>query len=440
MSQKLYGLTSPGTISGLPDPFTDLPEAASIEDAPALAAIRSGIGAHLEANGYVAEHPLLYVSEAEDPYVYVRFDLSEDGLGFLDATYVYSPGAVDLLDEIFTDYGVYEEEGRKVPYEPESIMLGRPIHARILSLETCELELSARRLEAWETAASDLATVKAGRRGKGLLRRCRVRRAARRRLTARGGLPKFGVRQREEDWPPKKLLSLPLNWDMESPIYQWSNWSVASGLESAAAGSLSIWRAFVEPRLIHASRDRGKGVSLDSLLTFPSEGPGNGIFGEEWLCYDRLYWYMKGDICSDEYYIESRYSRGYIGCAFCLYDEINHMEIELYGKVRELVRAEYLVGGRTPRHLLEQKRQDILAIPQVAQSAAAFRREAAILAFREDVPAVGDWRAKLKKRQVAASKTVENIMASAISDSDKEDNLEYRKYLEGVHDAYFGKR
>jgi len=388
-----YGPDGPSSVRG-GDPSAPLPDPATIEGTPALAAIREGLGAYLLAQGYVAEHPLLYVDERDDPYVYVRFDISEDGLGFIDTTYVYSPGVSRQLDEIFEAYGAYGPDEPHEPHTSETWMLGRPVHADIQALKTFEAEDE---IQTSEDRYDLRYAIKVARKrrtcpGKLWLRLRARRRGHKRRLRFRAKPEPTGL-----DRISPRFRALPLNWHAEAEYESdcWSSWLATPDPAPAARANVEVWRAYVEPRLIHASRDRGADIPLKTWLSGGGGEGGRGILGEEWQMHDRLYWSMKAP-CETPYSWEDNKFCAHISDAeFNLYYEFENLEQRL--ALRAICWKNANENNNYCFELINETQlpRNIIHSADFALAAKLFRRQTAIAAFRFNVPPNPDWRTKL---------------------------------------------
>ena len=105
---------------------TPLPPADGFAGTPAMQAIESGLGAYLLAQGYERVHPQFYQDKRGDPFVYVAFDISDDGLSYIERTFVYAAEygqwVTRILDE-FCAYGPCEDPS---PYTSQEALFGNP--------------------------------------------------------------------------------------------------------------------------------------------------------------------------------------------------------------------------------------------------------------------------------------------------------------------------
>lgn len=371
-------------------PETPLPETGTFEATPAFRAIQDGLGAYLASQGYVAEHPLLYVNETEAPYVYVRFEISTDGLGFIDTTFIYSPGVADQLNEIFEAYEVYAKDEPRTPYTSETMMLGRPVHASIQALETYVWETSIDWVERYRVVVSNRPKRKPAQRR-------RIVRAAKRRAKLRGShaFPKFGRRpamyELLED-EPSLIGSLPVNWNLDLSVYR-PNWSVEIGEALAANASVEKWLEFVEPRLIHGSRERGTDTSIKTCQSPASYSRGGyGLLGIEWQFLDRLYWSMKVQFGTPYFWEDNKIQAKIEDAAPNLATEFEHLQHRVHSKARNFFRSQEI----TAENLSETERQDVIsravADEDVQISLRLYARQSAILANRLGVTASPTWK------------------------------------------------
>lgn len=371
-------------------PGTPLPDIGTFEATPAFRAIQDGLGAYLASQGYVAEHPLLYVNETEDPYVYVRFEISTDGLGFIDTTFTYSPGVADQLNEIFEAYEVYAKDEPRTPYTSEAMMLGRPVHASIQALQTREMEETIDRIYHWQAVKED-------RPKKSWRQRCRTIRAAKQRARIRGSsiFPSFGFRSDDytivEDCGAP-FNSLPLNWRHGGEIY-WTNWCADPAVESAAEACIQAWEKFVAPRLVHASRDGGTALALKTWLSSSSDDEGGyGELGGEWRPLDRLYWSMKMSYEMDRYWEEWKYSVDFEDSEPTLYAEFRNIAGRLYRLTDKWLEAHDLETPAPSVEYLERQATLMLNAEDFRNAALLYMRQTAVAAYRMDVRPSPKWR------------------------------------------------
>lgn len=386
-----------------------LQEPKDIAATAALATIQTGLGAYLESIGFIAEHPLLYVDVSNDPYVYVRFDVSHDGLGFLDTTFVYSPGVADLLNEIFDAYGVNTADECAQPHTSQTMLDGRPVHAAVEALTTCRRESEIDWYDHYSSVQGD-------RQPKTWRRKMRIRCAARRRRR-RGpnfAKPSFDFLWHDDprrSWRPP-FSELPLNWALTSLTDEEPeniNWRAdEDGQTAAAKASVAIWRRYVEPRLVHASRDRGRGKYFQTWMS-SIEG-GDGILGDEWDMYDLLYWSVKGQYQNKYYWESAEYYTLLSNASDNLYNEYVFIS-------RRLSRAvEKWVQNAVPdRNFIDEDSKNALFMQALEQTsivdaASLFSRQQAILAYLTDVKPEPGWRRKISGEYIFASKHPDEII------------------------------
>lgn len=371
-------------------PGTPLPDIGTFEATPAFKAIQDGLGAYLKSQGYVAEHPLLYVNETEDPFVYVRFEISPDGLGFLDTTFIYSPGVARQLDEIFTAYGVYEDDEPQMPYTSEAQMLGRPVHASIQALQTREMEETIDRIFHWRGIAED-------RPEKPFWERRRIVSAAKRRAKQRGTMifPRFGHRFDEyniaqDDGAP--FRSLPLNWRDIGDVH-FTNWAAEPHFDLAAKASVQTWKAYVAPRLVHASRDRGADTEIKTWLSasFSNQG-GYGELGGEWRPLDRLYWSMKMSYHTDRYWEDWEYSVPFADAELNLYSEFRNIAGRIYRQTDVWLESHDIEIFPISDEDWILQAELVLIDSNMKDVAFLYTQQTAVAAFRDGVAPEPKWR------------------------------------------------
>lgn len=392
-----YGPDGPSSVRG-GDPSAPLPDPAKIDGTPALAAIREGLGAYLLAKGYVAEHPLLYVDERDDPYVYVRFDISEDGLGFIDTTYVYSPGVSRQLDEIFEAYGAYGPDEPHEPYTSETRMLGRPVHADIQALKTFESEDE---IQTSEDRYDLRYAIKVARKRRTCPGKLWLRLRARRRGHKRGLRFRAKPEPTGLDRISPRFRALPLNWHAEAEYESgcWSNWLATPDPAAAARANVDVWRAYVEPRLIHASRDRGADIPLKTWLSGGGGGGegGRGILGEEWQMHDRLYWSMKAIFETEHYWEDNKSSANIKDAEFNLFCEFNNIDHRISASISKWREKSIQNDGDMFDNTTHITAQMALLDPEIAAAAALYQKQISIFAYRCNVLPVDDWKENLSK-------------------------------------------
>lgn len=281
------------SVVAYPSNPDELPDPETLIGAPALEAIQQGLGAYLESIGFVAEHPLLYVRETSDPYVYVRFHLSPDRRGFDEDTLIYSPGVTAQMHALFEAFGVYEHEPNAVVHQSETTMFGRPIHASIDTLGTYRDEENIFHYAPGGQRGRDRTAAKERRwarhKEKSWRRRWLRLQISLGRVEKKSfGKPFAGVPS--GFWTGDEFNALPLNWNWaaEQPLRTGLNWHVDDNIDSVARASRNTWRKIVEPRLSHTS---GAPNSYNGYVTGLAGGE-SGL-GVEWHYRDRLYWSYK---------------------------------------------------------------------------------------------------------------------------------------------------
>lgn len=404
----------PATVFDAGDPSNPLGDEAAVAGTPALAAIEAGLGRHLRDTGYHAKHPLLYINDAGDPHVYVRFDVSDDGLGFLDTTYVYSPGVAQQLDEIFVAYGVSETSGVRGPLRPEAAVQGLPVHAHTTALITCGEEEYIQRDWDYQLAV-DARPAKTEERRQAIEEAFARRQARLDAVTA----PKFGRRKLFEDAAVlgTHFLSLPLNWDLDQKLTykMWSNWRADPDPAEAARKCMDVWRAYVEPRLIHAGRGQWVGRHFDSWLSGAGRRQGGeGVLGDEWTFHDRLYWAMKAVCDTRHYWEDNRFSPQFGDCAATLLEEFEQPADSLSRLIDSFLtqNKDKLVIRRFRRasHLASQLRNH----PQFLPITTRFERFKAISAFRHRILPTREWHTELGQYFPGARFTGEDLLRAGI--------------------------
>ena len=403
---------APGTVSENVDHTTPLPAVGTFEHTPAYAAIRDGIARYLEENGYRAEHPLLYVDERDDPFVYVRLYVSDDGLGFRDRAYVYSPSVAQHLHALYEAYDIFTATDPNVFHASDTEFFGRPVHAHIEALDTMRIDEYIESFESYDAAPR---RAREARPPKSAWRRRRIRLKA----CLRRGRPAFSRPPEPYDdyWQcGPRFAALPLNWPpcREDDDFGWffSCWRADPDPAATAAASLAVWREYVEPRFIHASLERGKGVELRTWLHtgFHGNESGDGVMGADWHMHDRLYWVFKMPLLIKYFWNGIRMDQD---CR----DGYTWPMAEFEDLTWNLERAVRAWPGRPGPEwsTLDAKSQDAvveraLQDPNVAAVAWLFRRKAVIYAHRYDVPPGSDWREQLQGHGNDADKSAEQAI------------------------------
>ena len=385
-----------GTVSKDVDHTTPLPAVGTFEHTPAYAAIRDGIGGYLEGKGYRAEHPLLYVDERDDPFVYVRFYISEDGFGFRDRAYVYSPSVAQHLHELYEAYDIFSASDPNVFHASDTEFFGRPVHAHIEALYTMHQDEYIDSVETYDAAPR---RAREARTPKSAWRRRRIRLKA----CLRRGRPAFSRPPRPSDgyWLcGPRFAALPLNWPTHREDDDFggffSCWRADPDPAATAAASLEVWREYVEPRFVHASLERGKGVPLKTWLDGSFGEGGDGMLGDDWYMHDRLYWLFKMPLDLryfwDEWEMAARQRNACV-----------NPEREFDDLSTDLDDAVDAWPGRPGPEWSELDIEDQKAVvaralldPDVAAAARLFRRKAVIYAHRHDTPPGPNWRAKFQ--------------------------------------------
>lgn len=405
------------TVPETADHATPLPALGTFETTPAYAAIRDGLAAYLAGAGYIAEHPLLYVDETEDPYVYVRFYLSEDGLGFRDRTYVFSPGVAQKLHEIYEAYDIFTRRDPNAFHASETHMGERPVHAHLDTLQTFQTEDYIEAADAFFNAP---ARARAVRKPKGHARRAFIRLAACQRRLLRGGCcgrPKFGrpPAPYELGFRGPRFRSMPVVRARDEDYWTHDEFAWRAGSEAAAA-NIEIWREYIAPRLVHASWKRGAGIRLKSWQSSVWRGVGgDGKLGDEWNMHDRPYWSMKMNYYSRHSHEDNEYRQKFDDAKETLFDEFEHLSDRLEDAVRAW-RAREVKNTQAITAESERRRMVFAALddPTVAKAAWLFRRQAAIFAYREDVGPGPHWRREMRKYGNGADHTAEQIICAEL--------------------------
>lgn len=394
-----------GKYSGRPfedfDHATPLPPAETCHGAPAYDAIRRGLGAYLESQGYVAEHPLLYVNESEDPYVFVRFIVSDDGRSYRDETYVFSPGVHDYLQKIYYAYGIWTFNEAQVRHTSDTHLFGRPIHVSINLLSTIQdeevYEIEFKTL--WDYTLPAPRIKVRSKRDERRIRRQACRR--RRRLGKRFARPHFGYSSDQSE--PEEIIAgpefraLPLNWptaELTGDDRPW--WLADASIQQTADAHVQAWRDVVELRLPHAAHKRGKGVTIKSWQYGAYEGDmgGNGLLGDEWQMHDRLYWIMKMLYETMTKYGDELYRHQFADMEWTLFDQYRFGSLAL-GKIVESRLENARAGGDSQSPIpLKTAIGEVVADPEVQTAAWLYSRQAAVFACRDRILPGQRWRQK----------------------------------------------
>lgn len=404
----------PGTVCHGGDPDRPLPDAAEVAGTLAVAAIKAGLGAYLESIGYVREHPQLYVNESGDPYVYVRFDISEDGLGFLDTTYVYSPSVSAKLDEIFTAYDVYGPDEDRRPYTSTRSMLGRPVHASLQSLGVAYYE----EYEGEDNQYREL-QMRPRPRLKRMAARMRACRWARKHGREFKAL-RFG---RAEHWSefarlPPIFATLPLNWDHKTTNLEArvSNWLAAGDIAATAQASYAVWRRYAEPFLIHTAMEGGEEICVPSHFGsgLDNEG-GYGQIDQQWYVHDYYFWLMKGQSVG-KYYGDAKdisFSGDDVG--ECVLDEFEHLYSPVWQVIDDQIKSNPILRTIINKSNSTEILDKLLKIPAVSNAANRYDKSSAIAAFRNHYIPVKTWRKSNKKSTLNIEDEKEEVILKWIN-------------------------